>query len=156
MIPVWWSVALTVLGGLGWLLVAVERRLAGFLVGLAAQVAWISYAVTTAQWGFIGSALLFGAINALGLWRLRLPVRERNARAAVEAAAAQLAALAPHRAFCSCRDRPGAHEPAELTYRCPSDGCGALLTIDADAVETKCPSCGCTIRARMRNPTPRS
>lgn len=69
MIPVWWSVLLTALGGLGWLLVTVERRVHGFLVGLAAQAAWISYAVTTRQWGFIGSALLFGAINALGLWR---------------------------------------------------------------------------------------
>lgn len=70
MIPVWWSVALTALGGLGWLLVTVERRTVGFLVGLLAQVAWVSYAVVTAQWGFIGSAALFGAINALGLYRL--------------------------------------------------------------------------------------
>lgn len=155
MIPVWWSVGLTVLGGLGWLLVAVERRLAGFLVGLAAQVAWISYAVTTVQWGFIGSATLFGAINALGLWRLRGTTRERLAREATEASATRIAA--EHRAFCWCRDRPGAHDPhARLTYRCPSDGCEELLTIDADAVETKCPSCGCTIRARMRNPSPRS
>lgn len=69
MIPVWWSVALTVLGGLGWLLVTVDRRIHGFCVGLLAQVAWIAYAVTTAQWGFLGSATLFGAINALGVHR---------------------------------------------------------------------------------------
>lgn len=69
MIPVWWSVALTALGGLGWLLVTLDRRIHGFLVGLAAQVAWVTYAVATAQWGFIGSAALFGAINALGLAR---------------------------------------------------------------------------------------
>lgn len=68
MIPVWWSVLLTALGGLGWLLVTVERRVQGFVVGLVAQVAWVAYAVTTAQWGFLGSATLFGAINALGLW----------------------------------------------------------------------------------------
>lgn len=69
MIPVWWSVLLTVMGGLGWLLVTLEHRIQGFCVGIAAQVAWISYAVVTQQWGFIVSALLFGAINALGLYR---------------------------------------------------------------------------------------
>lgn len=70
MISVWWSVGLTLLGGLGWLLVTLEHRRAGFTVGLAAQAAWTTYAVVTAQWGFLGSAALFGAINALGLWRL--------------------------------------------------------------------------------------
>lgn len=74
MIPVWWSVGLTVLGGLGWLWVTLDLRVQGFCVGLLAQVAWVSYAVATAQWGFLGSATLFGAINALGLhrwWRAR-------------------------------------------------------------------------------------
>jgi hypothetical protein len=69
MIPVWWSVLLTALGGLGWLLVTLERRIHGFTVGLLAQVAWVAYAVATAQWGFLGSATLFGAINALGVYR---------------------------------------------------------------------------------------
>ena len=77
MIPVWWSVLLTALGGLGWLLVTLERRVQGFLVGLAAQGAWAAYAVVTQQWGFIVSATLFGAINALGLWRWSAPRRER-------------------------------------------------------------------------------
>lgn len=70
MIPVWWSVLLTAAGGLGWLLVTVEQRRAGFTVGVATQALWISYAVVTRQWGFIVSALLFGAINVLGLIRL--------------------------------------------------------------------------------------
>lgn len=69
MIPVWWSVALTALGGLGWLWVTLDLRIQGFIVGLLAQVAWVAYAVTTAQWGFLGSATLFGAINALGVHR---------------------------------------------------------------------------------------
>lgn len=71
MIPVWWSVLLTAAGGLGWLLVTVERRRAGFTVGVATQLLWVTYAVVTRQWGFIVSALLFGAINVLGLVRLR-------------------------------------------------------------------------------------
>lgn len=78
MIPVWWSITLTVLGGLGWLLVTVDRRIHGFCVGLLAQVAWVAYAVATAQWGFLGSATLFGAINALGLYRWRQS-RKRSA-----------------------------------------------------------------------------
>jgi hypothetical protein len=69
MINVWWSVGLTVLGGLGWLLVTLERRIHGFAVGIVAQIAWVTYAVVTGQWGFIGSATLFGAINALGVHR---------------------------------------------------------------------------------------
>lgn len=69
MIPLWWSVGLTILGGLGWLLVTVEKRIQGFVVGLLAQVAWVAYAVVTEQWGFLGSASLFGAINALGVQR---------------------------------------------------------------------------------------
>lgn len=78
MIPVWWSVALTALGGLGWLLVTLERRIHGFTVGIAAQALWITYAVATRQWGFLGSAALFGAINALGVLRWR---RARRATA---------------------------------------------------------------------------
>lgn len=69
MIPVWWSVLLTALGGLGWLWVTLDLRIQGFCVGIVAQVAWISYAVVTQQWGFIVSALLFGAINVLGVTR---------------------------------------------------------------------------------------
>lgn len=76
MIPVWWSVGLTVLGGLGWLLVTVDKRIQGFAVGIAAQVAWVTYAVVTRQWGFIGSAALFGAINALGVYRWTRARRE--------------------------------------------------------------------------------
>ena len=37
-----------------------------FAVGVAVQLLWIAYAVTTAQWGFIGSALAYGAVNTLG------------------------------------------------------------------------------------------
>lgn len=77
MISPWWSVGLTVLGGMGWLLVTVERRIQGFIVGVVAQVAWVTYAVVTEQWGFIGSAALFGAINVLGIVRW---LRERRLR----------------------------------------------------------------------------
>jgi hypothetical protein len=81
-IPVWWSVLLTLLGGLGWLLVTVERRIQGFTVGILAQVAWVSYAVVTRQWGFLGSAALFGAINVLGVYRWLKGRRAHQARVA--------------------------------------------------------------------------
>jgi hypothetical protein len=67
-IPVWWSVALTVIGVTG--LYLVTRKLwVGFVVGLGVQVLWIVYAVATGQWGFIGSALAYGFVNWLGLRR---------------------------------------------------------------------------------------
>lgn len=65
---VWWSVALTVIGVTGLFLVTHKLR-AGFVVGLAVQVLWIVYAVVTGQWGFIGSALAYGAVNVLGWCR---------------------------------------------------------------------------------------
>lgn len=44
---------------------------AGYAVGVAVQVLWISYAIVTAQYGFIFSALAFGWVNALGFYRWR-------------------------------------------------------------------------------------
>ena len=42
---------------------------AGYAVGVGVQVLWITYAVVTAQYGFIFSALAFGAVNALGFYK---------------------------------------------------------------------------------------
>lgn len=70
MIPVWWSVLLTVVGVFGlWL--AGRHSPWGWAVGIAAQTLWITYAVATEQWGFIGSALAYGLVSARNLraWR---------------------------------------------------------------------------------------
>jgi len=51
----YWSYVLTAVGVFGlWLAGRHDTR--GWLVGLAAQVLWITYAVATRQWGFIAHA----------------------------------------------------------------------------------------------------
>ena len=57
----YWSYVLTALGGAG-VLLAGSRKRVGWAIGLAVQPLWLVYAVVTGQWGFIGSALLYGGI----------------------------------------------------------------------------------------------
>jgi hypothetical protein len=73
----WWSWALTVVGIAGLYLAGSGRR-AGWAIGLAAQGLWIAYAIATRQWGFIASALAYGAVHARNLVRW---TRERRLRA---------------------------------------------------------------------------
>lgn len=66
----WWSVVLAAVGVFG-LYLTTRKMAAGYAVGVGVQVLWITYAVVTAQYGFIFSALAFGAVNALGFYRWR-------------------------------------------------------------------------------------
>lgn len=58
----WWSWILTAIGITGLYLVG-KKSLWGWIVGIGVQLLWIAYAVATQQWGFIISALAYGAIN---------------------------------------------------------------------------------------------
>lgn len=70
MIPIWWSVLLTAVGVLGiWL--AGQRNCWGWALGVFAQLLWITYAIATQQWGFIGSALAYGFVYGRALYRWR-------------------------------------------------------------------------------------
>lgn len=62
----WWSYVLTAVGVAG-LYLAGRRHWAGWAIGLAAQVLWISYALHTRQYGFIVSAVAYGAVYARNL-----------------------------------------------------------------------------------------
>lgn len=62
----WWSWLLTMVGVTG-IYLTTRRMWQGFLVGLAAQLLWVAYALATHQWGFIVSALAYGTVNAIGL-----------------------------------------------------------------------------------------
>lgn len=66
----WWSWLLTAIGVTGLYLVT-RKDWRGFVLGVAVQLLWIAYAVVTAQWGFIASALFYGVVNLRGLrtWR---------------------------------------------------------------------------------------
>lgn len=69
-IPEAWSWLLTSVGVIG-LFLAGQKRSVGWAVGLAAQVLWVIYGVTTKQYGFIASALIYGATYARNyfVWR---------------------------------------------------------------------------------------
>jgi nicotinamide riboside transporter PnuC len=63
MIPAWWSYLLMAFGIAGiWL--AGRRNSWGWFIGIVAQALWIVYAVVTRQYGFIISALVYGAFYA--------------------------------------------------------------------------------------------
>lgn len=66
----WWSLLLTAVGVFG-LYMAGRKVWWAWLIGLGAQVLWLSYAVSTQQYGFIVSAVAYGWVygkNALA-WR---------------------------------------------------------------------------------------
>lgn len=71
----WWSWLLTVVGVSG-LYLAGRRNWWGWAIGLGAQVLWIAYAVSTSQWGFLGSAGAYGWVYARNLLAWRLEEKE--------------------------------------------------------------------------------
>ena len=73
----WWSVVLAVIGVFG-LYLTTRKMAAGYAVGVGVQVLWITYAIVTAQYGFIFSALAFGAVNALGFYKWTTKGKKRE------------------------------------------------------------------------------
>ncbi|MFI9824426.1 hypothetical protein ACIHFC_28840 [Streptomyces sp. NPDC052013] len=59
----WWSWLLTAFGVTG-LYFAGRKRALGWAIGLGAQVLWISYALSTRQYGFLVSAVAYGWVYA--------------------------------------------------------------------------------------------
>ena len=70
-----WSWVLTA-GGVFGLWLAGRRNVWGWAVGLGMQVLWIAYAVATVQWGFIVSALAYGAVYGRNWARWRRESRD--------------------------------------------------------------------------------
>lgn len=66
----WWSWLLATLGVTG-LWFAGNKSTLGWVIGISVQALWIAYAIATAQWGFIFSALAFAGVNIRNLikWR---------------------------------------------------------------------------------------
>lgn len=63
-----WSVVLAAVGIAGLWVAGLGRKL-GWAMGLGAQILWIGYAIATAQWGFIVSALAYGFVYGRNWWR---------------------------------------------------------------------------------------
>ena len=71
MISLWWSFTLTAIGVTGLFLVYRTQSLAGPIIGLLVQLAWIAYAVSTQQWWFLVSAFAYGGTNLYGIAKRR-------------------------------------------------------------------------------------
>lgn len=58
--------ALAIIGITGLALAGQKRtRGYGWMVGIAVQVLWVIYALTTKQYGFLLSAFMYGAVNTV-------------------------------------------------------------------------------------------
>lgn len=93
-----WSVVLAAIGVFG-LYLTTRKMAAGYAVGAAVQVLWITYAIVTAQYGFIFSALAFGGVNLWGYYQWKTetpPVPEPPRLERAEGGGTYLPTLAPH------------------------------------------------------------
>lgn len=75
MISLWWSFSLTAIGVTGLILVYRSQSLVGPVIGLAVQLLWIAYAISTRQWWFLVSAFTYGGANIYGLSMRRKAAR---------------------------------------------------------------------------------
>lgn len=62
----WWSWLLATLGVTG-LWFAGNKSIWGWAIGISVQILWLIYAISTAQYGFIFSALAFAGVNIRNL-----------------------------------------------------------------------------------------
>jgi len=77
-----WSWGLMVVGVTGIYLAGRGGRavIAGWIVGINAQLMWFVYALATKQYGFIVSAIAYGSIIALNLRKALARQRENDAQ----------------------------------------------------------------------------
>jgi hypothetical protein len=71
----YWSYILTAVGVFG-LYLAGRKSQWGWAVGIAAQLLWFAYAVSTQQWGFIASCVAYGSVYAKNFRAWRREARE--------------------------------------------------------------------------------
>ena len=83
MIPLWWSVLLTVVGITGFLLAGCKVWWAWY-VNIGCQFLWAAYAVATQQWGFIAASAVYAVVftrNAVA-WTIEHREEKRRERRA--------------------------------------------------------------------------
>lgn len=76
-----WSIVLAAIGITG-MYIAGRKSQWGWFIGLAAQILWIVFAIVTAQYGFILSALAYGTVYGRNWWKWRVEKRKLYANAA--------------------------------------------------------------------------
>lgn len=70
-----WSIALSIIGITG-IFIAGRKNMWGWFIGLSAQLLWIIFAIATAQYGFILSALAYGWVYGNNWLKWRREKRE--------------------------------------------------------------------------------
>jgi hypothetical protein len=70
-----WSWILTA-GGVFGLWLAGRKDWRGWAVGLAMQAVWVTYALATAQYGFLVSGAAYGGVYAFNWWKWRRKVTD--------------------------------------------------------------------------------
>lgn len=78
-----WSFVLAGVGILG-IIIAGRKSHWGWLIGAGAQVLWLIYAIVTVQYGFILSALAYGAVYLWNWWKWRQDAKPDTAAAWLE------------------------------------------------------------------------
>jgi len=73
----YWSWILTAVGVIG-LYYAGKKRAVGWGIGVLAQLLWVTYAITTRQWGFVGSALIYGWVYTKNFFSWIRPLPATN------------------------------------------------------------------------------
>lgn len=61
-VSLWWSWALAAIGCVGIYLAGNQNKW-GWFLGVCAQVLWMGYAITTAQYGFCVTAVVYGFLQ---------------------------------------------------------------------------------------------
>lgn len=72
-----WSWTLALIGMTG-VYLTTKKMITGFIVGVSVQGLWVAFAISTAHYGFIFSALGYGFINFLGIMRWRRDARQQS------------------------------------------------------------------------------
>lgn len=78
-----WDWILALLGMFG-LYLTTKKMVAGFVVGASLQVLWLTYALSTSQYGFVLSAVGFGFVNLLGIYRWTRPKKTVDKSQAID------------------------------------------------------------------------
>jgi hypothetical protein len=84
-----WSYGLAAVGVTGLFVAATHPRI-GWWLNIAAQVAWVAYAITTRQWGFLASAMAYAVAYIRLLRKAHAPRAKRPKLTPDEAYARQM------------------------------------------------------------------
>jgi len=74
-----WSWGLSLLGVIGILLVG-HKNWRGYLVGIAAECAWVAYSIQTKQWGFIFGSTIYISAYLLNISKWLDEVKRKRIR----------------------------------------------------------------------------